>query len=67
MSDYGSTHSKYGSGTLHAEGSIPATRFDLDHWMKTLAAVEWQNKGTQAREAVTVWDSNQRRGSVLTN
>jgi hypothetical protein len=27
---------KDGSGTLHAEGSILATRFDLDHWMKTL-------------------------------
>ncbi len=27
---------KNGSGTIHAEGTIPATRFDLDHWMKTL-------------------------------
>jgi hypothetical protein len=27
---------KDGSGTIHAEGTIPATRFDLDHWMKTL-------------------------------
>jgi hypothetical protein len=24
------------SGTIYAEGTIPATRFDLDHWMKTL-------------------------------
>ena len=24
------------SGQLHAEGSLPATRFDLDCWMKTL-------------------------------
>jgi hypothetical protein len=24
-----------GSGTIHAEGTIPATRFDLDRWMKT--------------------------------
>ena len=23
-------------GKVCAEGSIPATRFDLDHWMKTL-------------------------------
>jgi transposase len=25
-----------GSGAIHAEGSIAATRFDLDRWMKTL-------------------------------
>jgi len=25
-----------GSGHIHAEGSLPATRFDLDRWMKTL-------------------------------
>jgi hypothetical protein len=27
---------KYGSGKLHAEGWIPAKRYDLDRWMKTL-------------------------------
>ena len=27
---------KDGSGTIHAEGTIPATRFDLDRWMKAL-------------------------------
>src|SRR5260370_1964278 len=27
---------KDGSGRIHAEGKIPATRFDLDLWMKTL-------------------------------
>jgi len=27
---------KDGSGKLHAEGSIPATRLDLDRWVKTL-------------------------------
>lgn len=27
---------KDASGQLHSEGSIPATRFDLDRWMKTL-------------------------------
>ena len=27
---------KDGSGTIPAEGTIPATRFDLDRWMKTL-------------------------------
>src|ERR1700682_5182700 len=27
---------KDGSGTIHAEGTIAATRFDLDRWMKTL-------------------------------
>jgi transposase len=27
---------KDSGGKLHAEGSIPATRFDLDRWMKTL-------------------------------
>ena len=27
---------KDGSGTNHGEGAIPATRFDLDRWMKTL-------------------------------
>jgi hypothetical protein len=25
---------KDGSGTIHAERAIPATRFDLDRWMK---------------------------------
>ena len=27
---------KDGSGVMHAEGTIPATRYDLDRWMKTL-------------------------------
>ncbi len=27
---------KDGSGQIHAEGAIPATRFDLNRWMKTL-------------------------------
>jgi transposase len=27
---------KDGSGKIHAEGTIPATRFDLDRWMGTL-------------------------------
>ena len=27
---------KDGSGAILAEGTIPATRFDLDRWMKTL-------------------------------
>jgi len=27
---------KDGSGRIHCEGSIPATRFDLDRWMKAL-------------------------------
>jgi transposase len=27
---------KDGSGKIHAEGTIPATRLDLDRWMKTL-------------------------------
>src|SRR5260370_37028480 len=27
---------KDASGRIHAEGKIPATRFDLDRWMKTL-------------------------------
>jgi hypothetical protein len=27
---------KDGSGAIHAQGTIPATRFDLDRWMKTL-------------------------------
>jgi len=27
---------KDGSGQIHAEGAIPATRFDLDRWLKTL-------------------------------
>jgi hypothetical protein len=25
-----------GSGKIHAEGTIPATRFDLDRWMRTV-------------------------------
>jgi transposase len=27
---------KDGCGRIHAEGAIPATRSDLDRWMKTL-------------------------------
>jgi transposase len=27
---------KGGSGAIHIQGTIPATRFDLDRWMKTL-------------------------------
>jgi hypothetical protein len=27
---------KDGSGQIHSEGAIPATRFDLDRWMRTL-------------------------------
>jgi hypothetical protein len=27
---------KDGSGAIHAEGTLPATRLDLDRWMKTL-------------------------------
>ena len=27
---------KDGSGMIYAEGTIPATRFDLDRWIKTL-------------------------------
>jgi transposase len=27
---------KDGRGTIHTEGTIPATRFDLDRWMRTL-------------------------------
>ena len=27
---------KDGSGAIHAQGTIPATRFDLDRWMRTL-------------------------------
>jgi hypothetical protein len=27
---------KGGSGRIHAEGAIPATRFELDRWRKTL-------------------------------
>jgi hypothetical protein len=26
---------KDGSGTIYAEGTIPATRFDLDRWMSS--------------------------------
>lgn len=44
---------KEGSGQIHAEGTIPATRFDLDRWMKTLPQ-PW----TAAMEATvsTGWD-----------
>lgn len=27
---------KDGSGVIQAEGAIPATRFELDHWMEAL-------------------------------
>ena len=26
---------KDGSGTIYAQGAIPAARFNLDHWIKT--------------------------------
>jgi hypothetical protein len=29
---------KDGSRQIHAEGSISATRLDLDHWMRSLGA-----------------------------
>jgi len=43
---------KDGSGTIPTEGAIPATRFDLDRWMRTLpqpwtAAMEATRPGTQ--------------------
>jgi hypothetical protein len=31
-----SYYMKDGSGAMHAEGTIPATRFDLDRWINTL-------------------------------
>jgi predicted NBD/HSP70 family sugar kinase len=54
---------KDGSGTIHSEGTIPATRFDLDRWMRTLpqawtAAIEIRQitgirtGGTKRREAL---------------
>ena len=50
-------------GKIHAEGWIPATRFDLDRWMKKLpqpwsAAMEatmftgWTNRGSACAENV---------------
>ena len=37
---------KDGSGRVHAEGSIPATRWHLDIWMKnTTAAVDGRHGG----------------------
>jgi transposase len=43
---------KDGSGQMHSQGAIPATRWDLDRWMKTLPQ-PW----TAAMEATifTVW------------
>ena len=37
---------KDSSGKLHSEGSIPATRFDLDRWMKTLSQ-PWSTASTR--------------------
>jgi hypothetical protein len=38
---------KDGSGAIHAKGAIPATRFDLDRWMKTLPQ-PWTVDGSHA-------------------
>ena len=48
---------KDGSGRIHAEGTIPATRCDLDSWMKTLpkpwtAAMEAHASQLRARNYV---------------
>jgi len=55
---------KDGSGTIHAEGTIPATRFDLDRWMKTLLQ-PW----TAAMEATVftgwIYDHLQPRAAAL--
>src|SRR5438445_2793908 len=55
---------KDGSGTIHAEGAIPATRFDLDRWMKTLPQ-PW----TAAMEATVftgwIYDHLQRHAAAL--
>ncbi|HET8926074.1 MAG TPA: hypothetical protein VFN26_24020 [Candidatus Acidoferrum sp.] len=55
---------KDGSGAIHAEGTIPATRFDLDHWMKTLPQ-PW----TAAMEATVftgwIYDHLQPHGAAL--
>lgn len=47
---------KDGSGAIHAEGTLPATRLDLDRWMKTLPQ-PW----TAAMEATvfTGWNYDQ--------
>ncbi len=52
---------KDGSGTIHAEGTVPATRFDLDRWMKTLPQ-PW----TAAMEATVERGSRElARGGIL--
>jgi hypothetical protein len=43
------------SGRVYAEGSVPATRFDLDGWMKTLpqpwtAAIKSPNRKSSPRQ-----------------
>ena len=52
---------KDGGGTIHGEGKIPATRVDLDRWMKTLpqpwtAAMEASyGQPHQLRQQMEVW------------
>jgi transposase len=41
---------KGGGGAIHAEGTIPAERFDLDRWMRTLPQ-PW----TAAMEGTAIW------------
>jgi transposase len=47
---------KDGSGKLHAEGMMTATRLDLDHWMKTLpsrGARRWKRRCSAAGSTTT--------------
>jgi hypothetical protein len=53
---------KDGSGTIHAEGAIPATRFDLDRWMKTLPQPWWWKR--VAASLRRVWRRTRRISSA---
>ena len=53
---------KDGSGTIHAEGTIPATRFDLDRSMKTLPQ-PWTAAGCAASPKGIPWLAHVRHKS----
>ena len=47
---------KDGSGKIHAQGTIPATRFNLDGWRKTLprrGPLRWKPRCSRAGSTIT--------------
>ena len=55
---------KDGSGRIHAEGSISATRLELDHWMRSLPQL-WSAAMEAAMFTDWIYDHLQPRAAML--